>query len=168
MKARVQSFGHLSKPGARVLVLGSMPGTASLEANQYYAHPRNAFWSIIEVLFGIERSLPYETRCRRLVACGVALWDVLETCHRPGSLDANIDASSVVVNDFAGFFVDHGSIEKICFNGAAAEKLFLRHALPTLPETAAALHRIRLPSTSPAHAAITLAQKTEAWKAALA
>jgi hypoxanthine-DNA glycosylase len=167
VKARVQSFAPLSEPGARVLVLGSMPGIASLQAHQYYAHPRNAFWSVIEALFGIERSLCYDRRCRHLVSHGIALWDVLETCHRPGSLDANIDASSIVVNDFPGFFTEHPAIGKICFNGAAAEKMFLRHALPALPEQAAGLPRIRLPSTSPAHAAMTLEQKIETWRAGL-
>lgn len=167
MTDRVQSFAPLSAPGARVLILGSMPGKASLEASQYYAHPRNAFWSVVEALFDIERSLPYQTRCRRLTRQGVALWDVLETCHRPGSLDADIDPSSVAVNDFVRFFAANGGIEKICFNGAAAEKMFLRHALPMLSAPAAALPRIRLPSTSPAHAAMNLAQKIECWKVVL-
>lgn len=165
--AQVESFAALSDPGARLLILGSMPGTASLEASQYYAHRRNAFWPIIEAVYGIERDLPYAQRCRLLLEQGVAVWDVLARCERPGSLDASIDRDSILVNDFVGFFAAHRHIGRICFNGATADQLFRRHALPLLPSPVAELELLRLPSTSPAHAALTLAQKTARWRAAL-
>lgn len=138
-----------------------------MDAGQYYAHPRNAFWPIIERVIGIGRDQSYALRCEQLSASGIAVWDVLASCRRPGSLDSAIDPASVVVNDFAGFFVAHPRIDRIGFNGAAAENLFRRQALPALPRAVAALSMTRLPSTSPAHASMTLAQKTERWRAFL-
>ncbi|MDJ0739662.1 MAG: DNA-deoxyinosine glycosylase [Gammaproteobacteria bacterium] len=164
--SRVSSFPPLAGPAARVLVLGSMPGTASLNANQYYAHPRNAFWSIVDALFAIDRSLAYAERCAALVGHGVAVWDVLRSCHRPGSLDADIDPRSIVVNDFAGFFASHPAVCKLCFNGATAERLFKRHVAPSIADREG-LVMIRLPSTSPAHAAMRLDDKIAHWRQAL-
>lgn len=162
---RVRSFPPVSAPDARVLVLGSMPGEASLAAGEYYAHPRNLFWPIMGVLAGAHPALPYERRIDVLRASGIALWDVMASCVRPGSLDASIRPASVVANDFAAFLATHPSIAAIFFNGATAETAFRRHALPTL---AAAPPMQRLPSTSPAHAALGFEAKLEAWRAALA
>ena len=108
--AEVCSFPPLCGPRARILILGSMPGRASLAAQQYYAHPRNAFWPIIEAALGIDRDLPYAQRCRQLIAKDIAVWDVLQSCFRPGSLDADIDPASIMPNDFATFFADHSHI----------------------------------------------------------
>ena len=160
--AQVSSFPPLSGPRARVLILGSMPGKASLEAQQYYAHPRNAFWSIIEAVLGIDRALPYAQRCQRLVAHDIAVWDVLQSCYRPGSLDAHIDPASIMANDFAAFFAGHPGIRRICFNGATAQQVFKRHVLPSLPSDRLP-EMIRLPSTSPAHAGMRLEQKIARW-----
>ena len=160
--AQVSSFPPLSGPRARVLVLGSMPGKASLAAQQYYAHPRNAFWPIIEAVLGIGRDQPYALRCRQLVARDIAVWDVLQSCYRPGSLDADIDPASIMANDFVAFFSGHPRIRRICFNGATAQQVFRRQVLPSLP----ADHlpdMIRLPSTSPAHAGMRLEQKITEW-----
>jgi hypoxanthine-DNA glycosylase len=89
---------------ARALILGSMPGAASLRAAQYYAHPRNQFWPIMGELVGADPALPYEQRLDRLTSAGIALWDVFARCEREGSLDAHIRDDTAVANDFAEFF----------------------------------------------------------------
>lgn len=158
----VFSFPPIAQADARLLILGSMPGKASLEANQYYAHPRNLFWPILGELVGASPALDYVERTRRLTANGIALWDVLKSCHRPGSLDADIDKSTMVANDFAAFFASHPHINRVFFNGATAEQAFRRYVLPTLEAETLILHR--LPSTSPAHAALSFHQKLESWR----
>lgn len=163
----VQSFPPVSASDAGILILGSMPGKASLRAQQYYAHPRNAFWPIMEKLFGIGVSLPYTARCAGLIEHRIALWDVLEACTRSGSLDSDIVESSIVPNDFASFFARHGQIGSVCFNGVKAEASYLRHVLPRLPDRYSSLPHTRLPSTSPAHAALSFEDKLEQWKAIL-
>lgn len=161
---RVRSFPPLEDRHARVLILGSMPGAASLAAAQYYAHPRNHFWPIMGRLFGAGPDLPYAKRVRRLKSCGIAVWDVLESCVRPGSLDADIEEGSIAVNDFAGFFDAHPGIGAVFFNGAKAESAYRRHVLKGLPSPACALPVRRLPSTSPAHAALSFEGKLAAWE----
>ena len=81
----VHSFEPVADENARVLVLGSMPGLKSLQAGQYYAHPQNRFWPFMGQLVGAGPDLPYPERCRRLARAGIALWDVLSCCERPGS-----------------------------------------------------------------------------------
>ena len=147
--------------------MGSMPGKASLRVNQYYAHPRNAFWPILSDLLGIETP-DYERRAEVVADHGIAIWDVLGECTRPGSLDSAIDERTAVVNDFPAFFRRHTRLRRIFFNGAKAESLFVRRVLPGLDEAAAGLPRQRLPSTSPAHAGMRRAQKREAWRVILA
>ena len=164
--AQVHGFPPISRADARILILGSMPSRESLARRQYYAHPRNAFWPIITSLLGI-REPEYAARVRRVRARGVAIWDVLRACFRPGSLDADIDDGSSVPNEFGPFFREHPGIRKIFFNGAKAEAVYVRQVLPGLHEAAAALPRRRLPSTSPAHAALSLEQKTAAWRVIL-
>jgi hypoxanthine-DNA glycosylase len=164
--SEVSSFPPLVQDEARLLVLGSMPGIASLNARQYYAHPRNAFWHIMESVLGIERSLPYAQRCEALTASGIAVWDVAERCYRPGSLDADIRSDSVVANDIPGLLARFPTIRRVCFNGGAAETLFRRLVLRDLPqEPEVAL--LRLPSTSPAHAAMSLEEKIARWRTGL-
>lgn len=159
-------FGPVHAPDARLLVLGSMPGVRSLEAGEYYAHPRNAFWPIMEALFGVDAASPYVTRLEMLRAAGVALWDVIGRCRRRGSLDQKVEPESIVANDFGRLLADCPRIRRIGFNGGLAEHAWRRHVAPSL-EPRAELEFVRLPSTSPAHAAMTLAQKTEAWRRAL-
>ncbi len=160
------SFGFppVAREDARVLVLGSLPGQASLAARQYYAQPQNSFWRIMGQLFGAGPEQPYEERLKRLMEARVALWDVCASAKRPGSLDHRIDKRSVAPNDFRGFFESHGDIAAIFFNGATAERLYLTLARPTLPVAAAGIATRRLPSTSPAHAGVSFAQKLEAWR----
>lgn len=151
-----------------VLVLGSMPGVASLRLRQYYGHPHNAFWPIMGELFGASRERSYAQRCARLRRCGVAVWDVLQSCVREGSLDARIEADSIVPNDFAGFLARHRSVRAVFCNGAMAFASYRRHVLPRLDARAAALPLVQLPSTSPAHAGLRLADKLVRWRAVAA
>jgi hypoxanthine-DNA glycosylase len=150
-----------------VLVLGSLPGRMSLEKQQYYAQPRNAFWKIMGRLFGAAPELPYERRLDVLREHRVAVWDVLAAGERSGSLDSAIVASSIVVNDFGAFFVAHRDIRLVCFNGAKAAELYRRRVLPGLTPALAALDTQLLPSTSPAHASRTFSQKLARWSGAL-
>lgn len=160
----LRGFAPLGSTGATCLVLGSMPGAASLAAGEYYAHRRNAFWDIIEALFSVPRSLPYSERVRALESAGMAVWDVLASCRRHGSLDSAIDRASVRVNDIRAFLDNHPAISCIGFNGGSALRLYERHVLPHLPENQQKLPRVSLPSTSPAHARLTLADKIDAWR----
>ena len=148
-------------------MLGSLPGAESLRRREYYGQPRNAFWTILGAIAGADPALPYPTRLARLEAAGIALWDVCATARRDGSLDADIERNSVVPNDFAAFFAGHRAIRTVCFNGRTAAALYRRHVLPALPGIVAGLPLLELPSTSPAHAAMTLADKTAHWRRAL-
>ncbi|MGA9870162.1 MAG: DNA-deoxyinosine glycosylase [Rhodococcus sp. (in: high G+C Gram-positive bacteria)] len=148
---------------AHTLILGSMPGAASLAAQQYYAHPRNAFWPIMGQLFGADASLPYSERVNVLSHNGIAVWDVLKLCTRRGSLDSSIVESSIVANDFVTLFRDHPSIDTVYFNGAKAESSYLRHVAPLT--SGFDLRLVRLPSTSPAHASMSFDTKLVAWRA---
>jgi hypoxanthine-DNA glycosylase len=152
---------------ARVLVLGSLPGARSLQLQQYYGLPRNAFWQIAAALTGVAAEADYAARLAGLRRSGIALWDVIATARRRGSLDAAIEHNGLVVNDFASFFATHPRIERICCNGATAAALYRRLVLPTLSAPVAALPLLTLPSTSPAHAALDLATKRSRWLAAL-
>lgn len=159
----VRGFPPIARPDARVLVLGSMPGVASLAAGEYYAHPRNAFWPLAGELFGAGPDLAYPERCARLAAARVALWDVLARCRRSGSADAEIEPDSERANDFAAFLRAHPRLRRVFFNGAKAERAWRRHVAPLLG--AGAPPAARLPSTSPAHAGLSRARKLVAWRA---
>lgn len=156
-------FPPVANPNARVLILGSLPGEVSLRAGQYYANERNAFWRIMGDLLGAGPALPYAQRLEKLGVAGIALWDVIAACERFGSLDSDIVNSSVVANDFSAFFAVHRGIERVYFNGGAAETSFRRLVLPCL--SGLNLKLLRLPSTSPAHAARSYAEKLAAWSA---
>ena len=158
----VQSFAPIETADARILILGSMPGEASLRAGQYYAHPRNLFWRIMGELLGTDPGSPYEQRIQALKSARIALWDVLYSCRRKGSLDSNIDHESLVPNDFAAFFRCHPKITRVFFNGAKAEECYRKHVRPgTGMET---IEYLRLPSTSPANASVSYGRKLEAWR----
>lgn len=156
-------FGPLVQPGAHTLILGSMPGQASLREQRYYAHPRNAFWPILRQVLGLSDNADYAIASAALMAQGFALWDVLAHCERPGSLDSDIRVASAQANDFSMFLAAHPGIGQICFNGAAAQTLWRRQVLPMLPAALAKLPQHRLPSTSPAHAGMTFTEKSRRW-----
>ena len=162
VNSRVRSFPPIEDRNAETLILGSMPGVASLAAGQYYAYPHNAFWRIIAELLKFDASAPYPARVKALKSARIAVWDVLHSCRRPGSLDAKIEHDTALVNDFEPFFHRHKRISRVFFNGATAEGLFRRHVQRKLD-----LHPInyqRLPSTSPANASATYRQKLRAWR----
>lgn len=164
-RTRVVSNGFppIADEHARVLILGSLPGQVSLRQQQYYAQPRNAFWTIMGRLFDAGPELPYDERTRRLIEKRVALWDVCATAHRPGSLDAAIRPSSVLPNDFAGFIASHPRIHLVVFNGSKAAELYRRAVLPDLPGDIRSIRYETLPSTSPAHASMTFEDKLARW-----
>jgi double-stranded uracil-DNA glycosylase len=159
----ITSFPPISDARAEILILGTMPGIQSLQANQYYAHKQNAFWKIMGSLLGFDPHLPYEARAQCLIEHRIAVWDVLHSCVREGSLDADIECE--IVNDFAEFYRSHPNIRRIGFNGAASERYYKIHVMPQV--NSAAFTYVRLASTSPAYASLNLQAKIAAWKAAL-
>ena len=152
---KIRGLPPIAGKNPRVLILGSFPGETSLRAREYYAHPRNQFWAVMETVFGISRDASYRDRCRELIAHEIALWDVIANCRRRGSLDSAIrDAKA---NDFAKFFQKYPRIKTVFCNGVTAEQHYKKLASAQLPV-------LRLPSTSPANAAMSLAGKIEQWK----
>jgi double-stranded uracil-DNA glycosylase len=165
LRHKAASFPPISTKDSRVLILGSMPGMKSLEQQQYYAHPQNAFWHVMAALFG----MPVDTYAQRVALIKknrLALWDVLKCCERQGSLDMRIDDSTIEVNDFAAFFKRHPKITHVFFNGMKSEKEFRKRVLPRLAENLRnRLALARLPSTSPAMAGLNKASKIKSWQA---
>ena len=162
-KARLKAFPPVVTPNARVLILGSMPSAASLANHQYYANPRNHFWLIMSTLFGADIELCYAARCHNLSKYRIALWDVIAGCIRRGSLDSNIIEESIVVNDFGTFFARYTAIHSVFFNGGKAEQVYRKYVLHTLAADLD-LEYHRLPSSSPANATWSLAEKLKAWQ----
>ena len=160
---RSEGFPPVARPDACILVLGSLPGRKSIAEQQYYAHPQNAFWPIMRELFGVDGD--YSSRCQQLMGHRVALWDVLKSSVRPGSLDSDIRLNSAQPNDFSAFFRQHATIRTVAFNGKKAEQLFARFvSAGAIPDS---IGRIALPSTSPAYAAMPFSGKLSAWRRAL-
>ena len=146
----------------RLLILGSMPGVASLTAQQYYANPQNAFWPIFLKLANADNSITdYDARIAALKSAGVGLWDVLASCHRQGSLDSAIENEKA--NDIAALLLRHKSINAIALNGGKAFNSFRRH-VKTPKARLENLQIFALTSTSPANAGKTLAQKLADWQ----
>lgn len=165
-RKRIASFAPFTAPDARVLVLGTMPGVASLAAARYYAHPRNQFWTVMGELCGAGAELPYAQRCRILLERGVALWDVFGSCVRTGSADSAIELLDAQLNDLGGFLEAHSALERILCNGRLAHSSFHRHWAAHVKVKFPQIRVLAVPSTSPAHAGMTLAQKLSLWRAA--
>lgn len=165
-RTRIESstgFAPIAKADARVIILGSLPGQRSLEEARYYAHPQNAFWKIMAAIFDIGGD--YDARCAQLIENRIAVWDVLQSSARAGSLDADIQMKTAKANEFKGFFELHPGIERVCFNGRKAEQIYRRMVLPHLIEVNHEL--VGLPSTSPAHAAMSFDKKLAIWRSML-
>lgn len=148
---------------SRILILGTLPSRQSIERQQYYGNPRNAFWPIMSALYQFDKNLPYSARVSALAFQRIALWDVLRSSHRPGSMDAAIDLRSARANNFRSFFATRPGLEAVWFNGRKATELFERLVKPVLPQDRVSLQYGTLPSTSPAYAAMRFASKLEAW-----
>lgn len=163
-RSETQGFPPIAGPGARVLILGSLPSVRSVEKQQYYGHPQNAFWRVMDVLFGAGLGMPYADRVATLVRNRVAVWDVLAASIRPGSLDSAIDESKARPNDFNQFLREHPDIGLVCFNGKAAARLYDRLVAPALEKGSNTYEYQTLPSTSPAYASMSYADKLERWR----
>jgi len=159
---RRQGLAAVADARTRALVLGSFPGERSLQLQQYYAHPQNQFWPLLQALWPQHLQPPredYAGRCEWLLARGLGLWDVYASCEREGSLDSAIRAAAA--NDFAGLRRRCSDLRLALHNGAESFK----HARQTL---ALGLVAIKLPSTSPANAGWSFEKKLQAWREALA
>jgi TDG/mug DNA glycosylase family protein len=157
-------FPPIAKRDAHTLILGSLPGRKSLEMQQYYANPQNAFWKLIGRIFGGAGDLPYTRRVQILTSNHIAVWDVLAAAERPGSLDSAIVSATAAANNFREFFRAHPRIRRVFFNGRKAEDIFRRRVLPALASEFSHICYVGLPSTSPAHAGMTFAEKLVRWK----
>lgn len=156
MTARRTGFAPVVDGRTRVLILGSLPGDASLSAGQYYAHPRNAFWRLMEALLGVPlAAVPYAARLETLLAQGVGLWDVIASAERRGSLDAAIRNPEAA--DLIALTTRLPALKAVAFNGGTAARAGRR-----ILEGASTAALIDLPSSSPAHA-ISLSAKMESW-----
>ncbi|MDV6345115.1 DNA-deoxyinosine glycosylase [Nitrosomonas sp. Is37] len=162
---RIYSFAPIADEHAKILILGSMPGPASLAAEQYYAHKQNAFWRIMAELLSFDPAIPYADKVQVLRSARIALWDVLHSCKRNGSLDAKIEIETQIANDFENFFHSHRNITHVFFNGTKAETCFKQLVMSRIKSDALCYNR--LPSTSPANASISFGRKLEAWRAIL-
>ncbi len=156
MEEYVFSFPPVLAKEPRVLILGTMPGIASLDAQEYYAHPRNAFWKIMATLKGVEYPAIYDEKKQLIRDMNLALWDVCHTCVRPGSLDSNIRYEEP--NAIAELLAKNPSIRVIIFNGQPAQKLFHKHF-----KSVTGVEFITMPSTSPTNTMI-FGKKLENWR----
>lgn len=151
------SFAPFSDDNANILILGTMPGTKSLELNQYYGHNQNNFWKFMFAIFNEEFTNDYETKKALLRNNGIAIWDVLQFCERVGSLDSAI--KNEVPNDFEKFLKQNPNIKTILFNGQKAAAFFKKYV-----HLKNSYQLITLPSTSPANASKTYQSKLDEWK----
>ena len=165
-RTRIRGLPAQIASDCRVLVLGSMPGVASLQATQYYAHARNRFWPLMSRLLAVEGN-SYQDRLAKLHGAGVGLWDVIGECARVGSLDAAIERTSIVPNPLPECLAGLGHLRAVACNGAEAHRLWQRWIAPRLSLNASALPVLALPSTSPANAAFGLERLLDAWRPVL-
>lgn len=157
----IHSFPPAADEHTRILIIGSMPGGASLKAGEYYAYKHNQFWPMMFDLLANGRACSnYRDKLNTLLSRGIGLWDALESCEREGSLDGNITRPKP--NDFPALFKRFPGIHTLLFNGQAARAHFKR----AFGDPAGKICRT-LPSTSPAHASRPYEEKKEIWRAAL-
>jgi double-stranded uracil-DNA glycosylase len=164
---KASGFAPVAGTNARVLILGTMPGTKSLECRRYYAKRGNLFWPIMAEILGFSCELSYTDREKQLKNNRIALWDVCKTACRSGSLDSAIRLADVVPNEFGAFLSAHKNIELICFNGSKAARIYQRKVLRELPPEFQSIRREILPSTSPALARMNRKEKIFRWRSVL-
>ncbi len=155
---RINGLAPIEAPDARMLILGSMPGAASLAAGQYYAYPHNHFWQLVFAMLREEDPAEYGARIGLLRKRKIALWDVIQSCERTGSLDKDI--RNAAPNDIPAFLYAHADIKTVCFNGTTAQRMYDRNF-----ERLDDMRYILLPSSSPVprRHIRTLADKLPAW-----
>lgn len=153
---RIEAFEPILGNNPVILILGTMPSVKSLENSEYYGHGRNQFWRIMGDLFGFSRNEDYDFRKRRITENGIALWDVIASCERKGSLDKDIKNASY--NDIAAFVKNHPTIRIVVLNGGKARDIYRKHFEEFLPE----IESHAFYSTSPANA-ISYEKKYEQW-----
>ena len=158
-----EGFSLMGERDAKILILGSMPSVKSIEQQQYYAHPQNVFWRIMSALFEQEYLLEYEQRKALLTDHHIALWDVLKFCERQGSLDASIKKETMEINDFGRLLTEYSKITHVFFNGSMAESVYIKSVLPLMLKQHPSLVYFKMPSTSPAYAAMKFEDKLMAW-----
>lgn len=163
-KSETAGFLPIIGPQPRVLVLGSLPSVKSVEMQQYYGHPRNAFWGIMSELFGTDPEAQYAERVEAVMQHRIAIWDVLAASVRPGSMDSAIVETTARPNNFARLFREQPDISLVCFNGRTAARLFERLVVPTLEKRSNSRRYQVMPSTSPAYASMTFDEKLEHWR----
>ena len=156
----IQGFPPIVGDSPKILILGTMPSVASLTHQEYYANPQNLFWRLIGEHVKCQHDSRYETRKQALMKSGVAVWDVLKSCKREGSLDSRIEQE--VPNDIATFLDKYPTIVRIGLNGRKAENLFKKYIVQNL-RNKEHLQCFDLPSTSPANASISMKEKRERW-----
>jgi hypoxanthine-DNA glycosylase len=153
---KLDGFAPIGDERTHTLILGSFPGVASLNATQYYAHPRNQFWRLVGAAIDEPlHALAYDDRLTTLVKHGIGLWDVLAACEREGSLDSAIRNASP--NDFDAFHTRFPMLRKVCFNGKTSGKF-----APVIG--AAGYATLVLPSSSAANAILSFDQKLRIWR----
>ena len=165
LNSRARGFAPIAAPDARVLILGSLPSQLSLQKQEYFGNPQNVFWRVMGELYDAGPDIPYADRAARLMHCGIAVWDVLHSSVRPGSMDAAIVGSTATPNDFQTFFDEHQYLQLICFNGLKAAHLFKRLVVAKGIGNIDRLEYRTMPSTSPAFAAMRYEEKTRRWSA---
>ena len=156
-------FEPIASTDARVLILGSLPSQQSLQKREYYGNPQNAFWHVMGELFDAGPDIPYAKRTEQLRCNRIAVWDVLQSSVRPGSMDAAIDLTTATPNDFQAFFEEHPMLELLCFNGKKAAELYRRLVVPPSISTIDNIEFRTMPSTSPAYASMNLDEKVRRW-----
>jgi TDG/mug DNA glycosylase family protein len=156
-------FEPIARSDATTLILGSLPSQLSLQSGEYFGNPNNVFWKIMGELIDAGPENSYDVRVQRMIAARFAVWDVLRSAVRPGSLDANIDGATAKANDFNKFLQEHTQIERVCFNGQKAAALFERLVIRKGASWNERLSLVTLPSTSPAHASMSFEEKLSEW-----
>lgn len=165
---RIKSFAPVADENIRLLILGSMPGPASLRAGEYYAFRGNRFWRIMGALCGFDPDIPYEERLARLLSAHVGLWDVISDCEREGALDSDIRDENC--NPVLGLIAGN-NIRAVAFNGRKSEETFRKRILGGknsdvryIDTGGRRAELISLPSTSPAYASLSFEQKLGIWR----
>ena len=160
---RVCSIEPIIGHNPRIIILGSMPGIISINAAQYYANPRNLFWTVLADLFGMDIDCSYESKVQQIQQLPMIVWDTLKACHREGSLDSKILNTDIEANDIAALLNSYPTVQAIAFNGGASAKYFDRLVKPLIPINLN-IELLKMPSTSPANAGMKRERKLELWR----